>query len=293
MAKSRPLASTGHVATYIPALGRADPRRLGISVAAGEELYQAGDVEAPFTLQSIAKLFALIVALIERGADAVFSKVGMEPTGDPFHSIIKLETVEPTKPLNPMINAGAIAVCDLVPGADAAERIGRILDRVRRICGNPAIEIDRESYLSEKETGHRNRAIAHYLKAAGVLEGDVDMVLDVYFQQCAISVTTADLARAGAVLASRNPDEALVPRWVARQVKAFMVTCGMYNASGEFAIRVGIPAKSGVSGAILACVPERGIGVGVIGPALDPKGNSVAGVHLLEALAAAMDWCMF
>lgn len=293
VAANRPVTASGRVATYIPELGRSDGRLFGVTVAAAGDLCRAGDVERPFTLQSISKIFALIVALLDRGVEGVFAKVGMEPTGDPFNSIVKLETLEPGKPLNPMINAGAIAVCDLVRGADAAERVARILERVRLLCGNPAIAINHAVYRSEQETGHRNRSIAHFLKAVGMLEGDVEMVLDVYFLQCAIETTTADLARAGAALSAGKPNDALVPPDIARLVKTFMVTCGMYNASGEFAIKAGIPAKSGVSGGILATVPGREIGIGVYGPALDETGNSVAGTRLLADLSRVMGWSIF
>jgi len=287
----------GEVARYIPELARQDPHQLGVSVMLldGTEI-TAGDVDTPFTLQSISKVFTLMLAICDNGADAVFERVGKEPTGDPFNSIIKLEMTRPHKPLNPMINAGAIAVCDLIAGRSVEERLERIVDLIQKMSGNRSIRVNEQVYRSEKETAHRNRALAHFLKDTGVLTGDVEETLDLYFRHCAIEATARDVAHMGAVFAAEGRDlrsgDAIVPLDVARICKTFMVTCGMYNASGEFAINVGIPAKSGVAGGILASVPHR-MGIGVYGPALDDKGNSIGGVALLEELSRKWNLSIF
>lgn len=279
----------GKVASYIPELAKEDPRQLGVSVCMPDgSILSAGDADTPFTLQSISKIFTLILALCQNGQQYVFERVGKEPTGDPFNSIIKLETIKPHKPLNPMINAGAIAVAGMIQGKSVEDRLNGLLDMLRKMTGNPDIRINEAVYGSEKKTAARNRALAWFLKDSGVLDGDVEETLDLYFRHCAIEVTTKEVAKLGMVLAADGIDvatgERIFPEEVARICKTFMVTCGMYNASGEFAIDVGIPAKSGVAGGIMATVPKR-MGIGVFGPALDEKGNSVAGVKLLELLA--------
>lgn len=279
----------GAVAAYIPELAKQDSRQLGVSICLPDgTVLTCGDADVPFTLQSISKIFSLIVALCQNGTKHVFSRVGKEPTGDPFNSIIKLETIKPHKPLNPMINAGAIAVAGMIGGSTVEDRLTCILDLLRKMTGNPDIQVNDAVYCSEKRTADRNRALAWFLKDSGILTGDVEETLDLYFRHCAIEVTATEVARMGMVLAADGLDvrtgERLFPQEVARICKTFMVTCGMYNASGEFAIDVGIPAKSGVAGGIMASVPQR-MGIGVFGPALDDKGNSVAGVKLLELLA--------
>ncbi len=283
----------GHVATYIPELKKADPKMAGVALMTARGLFEAGDTRVQFSLQSISKIFSLLVALEQRGAEAVFAKVGSEPTGDSFNSIVKLETSE-QKPLNPMINAGAIAVCSLIPGSSVEERFAHITCLLEQVLGRP-IEIDEAVYSSEKETGHRNRALAYFLKDIGGLEGDVEEVLDLYFRQCSILVDSADLARIGMFLATKGISEAgtpLVSANAVRLVSTFMVTCGMYNGSGEFAIQVGIPAKSGVSGGILGAVPGQ-YGVATFGPALDRKGNSVVGISILKRLSEVLDFSIF
>ncbi|RNB89183.1 glutaminase A [Brevibacillus nitrificans] len=279
----------GKVASYIPELAKEDPCQIGVSVCLPDgTILSAGETDKPFTLQSISKIFSLIVALCQNGQSYVFERVGKEPTGDPFNSIIKLETIKPHRPLNPMINAGAIAVAGMIRGKDVEERLHSVLELLRKMTGNPQIGINEAVYCSEKKTADRNRALAWFLKDSGVLTGDVEETLDLYFRHCSIEVTAKEVARLGMVLAADGMDimtkERVFPAEVARICKTFMVTCGMYNASGEFAIDVGIPAKSGVAGGILATVPNK-MGIGVFGPALDEKGNSVAGVKLLELLS--------
>lgn len=289
----RHYAQDGRVASYIPELKKGDPRLAGVAIMTPTGLFQAGDTRQAFTLQSISKVITLLVALEERGMEAVFAKVGSEPTGDSFNSIVKLETSE-QKPLNPMINAGAIAVCSLIPGSSVEERFSLITGLLEKILDRP-VEIDQAVYESEKETGHRNRALAWFLKDINGLEGDVDEVLDLYFRQCSILVDCADLARIGMFLATKGITEGGIPLISAQSIRlatTFMVTCGMYNASGEFAIQVGIPAKSGVSGGILGVVPAR-YGVATFGPALDKKGNSVVGIRMLRHLSQVLDLSIF
>ncbi|WP_338026281.1 glutaminase A [Cohnella algarum] len=294
---SRKRAAEGKVASYIPELSKMPQSALGIAVLdANGRTASAGDCGIPFTMQSISKVFTLILALMDNGEAAVFDKVGMEPTGDNFNSMLKLELVRPGIPFNPLINAGAIAVSSLIAGADSEEKSSRILSFFRKLAGNPSLELDEDVYRSEAATANLNRSMAYLLKDNGVLEGGVDEVLDVYFRHCSIKVACADIARMALVLAFDGADpltgESLIPRRYVQIAKTFMITCGMYNASGEFAIQVGLPAKSGVSGGILTLVPGR-YGIGVVGPALNRKGNSIAGVHLMETLSREFDWSMF
>lgn len=293
--KHRPAAREGKVAEYIPELAKQDPRQLGVAVVdpAGE-VHAAGDYRTRFTLQSISKLVSLMVALMDHGEEGVFSKVGMEPTGDPFHSLYKLEIADEAKPLNPMINAGAIVVSSLIRGRTVEERAERVIHLVREMADNPDIDMNRAVYRSERDTADRNRALAYFLKGCGVIDG-VEETLDIYFRQCSICVDCIDLARMGLCLAQNGVTlrgKRVIPEDIARLAKTFMVTCGMYNASGEFAIRVGIPAKSGVSGGILALVPGR-MGIGVFGPALDKKGNSITGTRLLEDFSKKLGLSIF
>lgn len=293
VASNKTWTTNGEVATYIPELRKGNPDYLGLSVFGGEGIIQAGDVHVPFTLQSISKVITLMIALRDRGTSAVFSRVGQEPTGDPFNSIVKLETLE-QRPLNPMINAGAIAVCSLITGNSVGERFAKIAELISTVTGNPA-RLNHQVYQSEMATGHRNRALAYFMKDTGVLEGDVEEVLDLYFRQCSIEVSCEDLAKMGLFLANKGAlpnGHHLIPASIARTVTTFMVTCGMYNASGEFAIQVGIPAKSGVAGGILAAVPGQ-LGIGVFGPALDKKGNSIAGVRMLMDLSRELELSIF
>jgi len=294
--KNKVWAKNGKVADYIPKLAEVNKELLGITVVDDEGIYQAGNWDYQFTLQSISKVFSLMLALSDNGYKEVFAKVGMEPTGDPYNSLLKLEIQEPAKPLNPMINAGAIAVTSLIKGNNSQDRFERILDLTRTISGNPQINYNKEVYRSEWETADRNRALAYFLKDIGIIKSDVEEILDVYFKQCSIELNSKDLAQIGYFLAKQGcvigPAHKVVCSELTRIVKTFMVTCGMYDGSGEFAIRVGIPAKSGVSGGILALVPNR-MGVGVFSPALDPKGNSICGVHLLEDLSKDLDLSIF
>lgn len=286
----RAAAPLGHVATYIPELAGANPLHVGVAaVAPGGSEYTAGDVQIPFTLQSISKVLTLMLALMEAGEAAVFDRVGMEPTGDAFNSIVRLETLPEHRPQNPFINAGAIALADLIPGETLEDRLERLLGFVRRLAGNPAITINRKVAHSEWATGHRNRALAYFMKDAGILKRGVEETLKLYFSQCAIEVTCVDLARIAAHLAF--PDGS-IPREVLRTTLAFMTTCGLYDGSGEFAVRVGMAGKSGVGGGILAVSPGRGA-VATFGPALDQRGNSTAGLWMHQCLADRLELSVF
>ncbi|AJY77022.1 glutaminase A [Paenibacillus beijingensis] len=294
---SRQRSSQGKVAAYIPELSKSPIDALGVYILGADGTSaSAGDYNLSFTMQSISKVFTLILALMDNGEEGVFSKVGMEPTGDNFNSMLKLELVQPGIPFNPLINAGAIVISSLISGHSNDEKSSRILNFFRELSGNDTLTYNFDVYRSESATAHLNRSMAYFLLDNGVLQGEVEDVLDVYFRHCAINVTCADLARMALVLAHDGTDPltgaALIPRRYVQIAKTFMITCGMYNASGEFAIQVGLPAKSGVSGGILTMVPGR-YGIGVVGPALNRKGNSIAGVHLLETLSREFDWSLF
>lgn len=276
----------GQVASYIPELANANQFQLGACIITKEgDCYHTGDWRQPFTIQSISKTISLIFALQTAGAEKVFSKVGVEPTGDAFDSIVKLEMKNNGHPLNPMINAGAIATVSCITGE---KRYERLLSLTRKLCRRDNIILDEAVYRSEKATGMRNRSMAYFMQGEHLLEGNVEDALDIYFRMCSLSVTTEDLANYGMVLANDGVDpltgERLVENWILRIVKTLMVTCGMYDGSGEFAINVGIPSKSGVGGGIVSAVEEI-MGIGVFSPGLDTKGNSVGGYRILEYLS--------
>ena len=236
-----------------------------------------------------------MLALLDRGEKYVFSKVGMEPTGDAFNSIRKLETSRMRKPFNPMINAGAIEVSSMIKGKDKIEKFNRVLDFIKLISENPNLEVNEDIYNGEKETGNRNRSMAYFLKGEGLISDDVEDVLDIYFKQCSIEVTAIDVAKIGLFLARGgvlSNGKRIVSEHIATIAKTLMVTCGMYDGSGEFAIKVGIPSKSGVGGGILCTLPNK-MGIGVFGPALDQKGNSIAGIAILEEIAENFKFSIF
>ncbi len=294
---NRKYVNYGQVASYIPQLKNAHRDDLGVCIIDKDNnVYKVGDCETKFTIQSVSKTIILAMALMDNDWIDVFSKVGMEPSGDPFNSIMKLETNDTKKPCNPMINAGAIVTTSLIKGATPQEKEERMLKFFRRLAKNDNIGINYDVYESEKMSGDRNRAMAYLLKNDGFIDGDVEEVLDLYFKQCSLEIDAVDLARIGMNLASYGIDvengERVISERVSRMVKTFMVTCGMYDASGEFAIKVGIPAKSGVGGGIMASVPNR-MGIGVYGPSLDKKGNSVAGVKILEDLSKRLNLNIF
>lgn len=279
----RPLLGSagGKVASYIPALARVSPLQFGIALrtCAGETA-QAGDSAVPFSIQSMSKMFSLTLAI--RSLDeALWDRIGREPSGTPFNSLVQLES-ERGIPRNPFINAGAIAVADrLVSLGDANAELLALLGR---LCGEP-VHIDAEVAQSEADTGFRNTALANFMKGFGTLDNDVATVLDVYFQQCAIAMTCEQVACAAGYLCrdGRHPLAGLPVLSAAqtRRVNALMLTCGTYDAAGEFAFRIGLPCKSGVGGGIVAVVPDR-LTLCVWSPALDATGNSLLGRRALE-----------
>lgn len=295
--EARTYTKTGKVADYIPALSKANPNDLAISIYYPDgTCLSAGDIRKKFTLQSISKVVTLALVLMDKGAEYVFEKVGMEPTGDPFNSIVKLETMKIGKPLNPMINAGALVVTHMIEGNSVHERIERILSFVHELVGHNEVGYNAEVARSEFETAHLNRSLCYFMKQHGVIKEDIEQLMDVYTKQCAIEMNCLDLARMGVIFAmnGRDPNSGkqIITPEVARICKTFMVTCGMYNASGEFAIKVGIPAKSGVSGGIMGAVPGKS-GIGIFGPALNEIGNSIGGIKLLEMLSKKYQLSIF
>jgi glutaminase len=282
--------SSGAVADYIPPLALADPDSFGIAVTTTEgHSYEVGDSRVSFTIQSMSKPFTYGLALQDRGFEAVDGKVGVEPSGEAFNSI----SLAPGsgRPLNPMINAGAITSTSLVAGSSAAEREGRVVDFYGRFAGR-SLQVDMEVYESERDTGHRNRAIGHMLRAFGVLEDDPDEALDLYFRQCSVSVTCRDLSLMAGTLANGgvNPltGDRVLERDLVDRVLSVMTTCGMYDSAGEWVVDVGMPAKSGVGGGVLAVLPGQ-LGIAVFSPPLDPHGNSVRGVEVCRQISTDLN----
>jgi glutaminase len=276
----------GEVATYIPELGTADPNDFGIAMttASGEQFF-TGTTDKEFTIQSISKPFTYGMALELYGYNHVSRYVGVEPSGDAFNSIL-LEN-ETNRPFNPMVNAGAIATTGLLYRQYKDETIDRILDKMSKAAGRP-LSIDQSVYESESRTGHRNRAIGHLLLNFEKVPEDIEEVLDVYFKQCSILVNSKDLSVMGASLANlgTNPitgDEVYMMDRV-KKMLSIMLTCGMYDYSGEWAYNVGIPAKSGVSGGVMAVV-NRQLGIATYSPKLDKRGNSCRGIEVCVELA--------
>jgi len=280
----------GEVASYIPELATVEPDRFGLSLATLDgHTYRAGDAEVAFTIQSISKPFVYGLALDDHGVEHVLQRVGVEPSGDAFNSIVMDE--RHNRPLNPMVNAGAIACAAMVKGDDLAERRQRVLDTFARYAGR-SLGIDWAVAESERRTGHRNRAIAYLELSTGMIDEPVEEHLDLYFEQCSILVTAEDLAMMAATLANggvnpRTGVRALKAENVAR-VLSVMATCGMYDWSGEWMYRIGLPAKSGVGGGIIAVLPGQ-MGLGTFSPRLDEFGNSIRGVQACEAVADTLN----
>lgn len=286
----------GTVASYIPELARVDPGAFGLAVIdADGRVAVGGDADVPFSIQSISKVFTLALALGMVG-DRLWQRVGREPSGNPFNSILQLER-ENGIPRNPFINAGAIAVTDIILSRhQPREALGEILRFMQALAEDATVTIDHSVAGSEKRTGFRNAALANYMKSFGVIDNPVEHVLGVYFHHCAIAMSCRQLAMAGRCLAhsGRNPSTGLsiISPERARRINAIMLTCGHYDGSGEFAYRVGLPGKSGVGGGILAIAPGKA-SVAVWSPGLDPAGNSHLGREALERLAKRMGWSIF
>ena len=286
------LGRAGQVANYIPALARVPPAQFGIALRTcdGHEAH-AGDSTTPFSIQSISKLFALTLGMRELG-EALWERIGREPSGNPFNSLVQLEA-EQGIPRNPFINAGALAVTDrLVSLFDAKARMLALLSD---LCGDP-VGFDEEVAASEAATGFRNVALANFMKSFGRIDNDVGAVLDAYFHHCAVRMSCLQLARASVFLCRDgvhpSTGEQILTEKQARRVNALMLTCGTYDAAGEFAFRIGLPCKSGVGGGIVAVVPDR-LALCVWSPALEPSGNSLLGMKALELFAAKTGMSIF
>jgi glutaminase len=276
----------GEVATYIPELAKANPEWFGICLATTDgRIYEVGDTRQLFTIQSISKPLTYGLALEDRGRDAVLAKIGVEPTGDAFNSISLAP--ETGCPLNPMINAGAIAAASLVAGYSQDDKLNRLLGVYSLYAGRP-LSVDAAVYESERTTGHRNRAIGYMLRNFGILNEDPEPALDLYFRQCSVSVDCRDLGVMAATLANGgiNPltGERAVQAEYVEDVLSVMTTCGMYDYAGEWVYQVGMPAKSGVAGGVLVVLPGQ-LGIGVFSPRLDFRGNSVRGVRVCTDLS--------
>ncbi len=279
----------GAVASYIPELAKADPAHFGIALATADgQVYEVGQSSQRFTMQSVSKPLVYGAALEDNGQARVLQAVGVEPSGEAFNSI----SLEPGsgRPLNPMINAGAIAVASLIRGATQADKLARVVGALSAYAGRP-LEIDQAVFHSERDTGHRNRAIGHMLRSYGIVGTDPEPALELYFQQCSLLVDCRDLALMAATLANGGVNPLTRQRAVQSEhissMLSVMATCGIYDFTGEWVFRVGLPAKSGVGGGIMAVLPGQ-LGIGVFSPLLDERGNSVRGVKVCEAISAEL-----
>jgi len=286
----RPHLRTGGVSNYLPQLAESRVDDFAVALEMGsDEPVSTGDAGAVFTVQSVVKVFTLLLALRDRGEEYVFERVGREQTVGAFNSF---ETFGRSTgyPANPFVNSGALAVVDMLEGGDAETRVSRVLELIRTLSDNPAIDVNLDVAAAEFASADRNRAICYFLRSCGLVTAEVEDLLWAYCQMCAIQVTVADLARAGGFLARDSqiaslPD--LPPLRDVHGVRRLMLTTGMYVSSGWYSYAVGIPAKCGVSGAMLGIVPGLG-GIGVYGPALDDASNSIGGIRMMEALSTAL-----
>jgi glutaminase len=286
----------GRVADYIPALGGVSPRHFGMAIALADgSVHVAGDADTSFSIQSISKVFSLTLTLGAVG-DALWQRVGREPSGSAFNSIVQLES-EHGIPRNPFLNAGAIVMSDILLGRhEPREAIGQFLHFVRSLAADEGIAIDEDVARGEAQTGFRNMALANYMRAFGNIIHPVDRVLGLYFHQCALAMSCRQLALAGRYLMAggRNPatGRSVISPQRARRINALMLTCGHYDGSGEFAFRTGLPGKSGVGGGILAIAPGKA-SIAVWSPGLNERGNSQLGTLALERLVHKTNWSVF
>ncbi|MBC7427397.1 MAG: glutaminase A [Bacteriovorax sp.] len=292
--KYRPLSS-GAPASYIPELAKADPSQFAIAVVTCDgKVFQAGDVSHKFTLQSASKPFVYGMALEEHGREFMRSRVGVEPSGEAFNSIVELEKYT-HRPYNPMINSGAIAVSSFIKDTKNMKRLDRILELFSDYTGH-AVTIDEDVFMSEKQTAHRNRSIAHLLRHFEIIGDDIEESLDLYFKQCSVLVNTTDLAMMAATLANGgaqpNTKKVLVKKEHVPDILSLMFTCGMYDSAGEWAYTVGLPAKSGVSGGLLTVVPGK-MGIATYSPLIDQQGHSIRGVHAVRDLVEQFNLNIF
>lgn len=289
---------TGQVADYIPALAEVDSKQLGMAIydLDTKQLIEGGDADVRFAIESMSKVPVLLLAIKDNGIEKVFQTINTEPTGFAFNSIMNMEINHRKHPMNPFVNAGAIATTSLIAGKDADEKFERILSFMKEICDDPNITLNEEIYHSESRTGDINRSLAYYMKGNQMIEGDVPEILDAYFRQCSLNVTATGIAKLAAVLANKGiapwGGKQIITEESATIVKSIMTTAGLYDESGEFSVHVGVPAKSGVGGGLMAAVPNR-YGIGVFSPALDPFGNSAAGIQLLKDVVKELDADIF
>lgn len=293
---NRHWAKQGKVANYIPALAKANLDNIGVCIADIDgNIHKAGDFSEKFTIQSISKVISLMLAIMDNGEEEVFNKVGYEPIDEPFNTLYKLDFPHVSKPSNPMINSGAIVTTSLIRG-EGDEKFKRLLELIRLITENPNISYSEEVYLSEKATGHKNRALAYMMKSKGLIKGDVEEILDIYFKQCSIEVTSIDIAKIGLFIANKcklpNTEKTTCDGRISSIITAIMTTSGMYDFSGEYAATVGIPSKSGVGGGIMGVIPKK-MGIGIFSPALDEHGNSIVGYGIMKDLSKELDLNIF
>lgn len=300
-ARYRPTPQDRVVRYYTPGRGYHGPepgqdhQEFGISLASLDgEVYCSGLCDVRFPMQSISKVFTYLLALEDHGREHVLTRVGVDPSGDSYRSIVFDERAR--RPYNPMVNAGALATADLVLGADPAEKLERVLELMRRHAGNDSLAVDWDVFELEMQIADRNRAIAYLMRSEGMLEGDPEDALALYLQQCSVPVTCQDLAIMAATLANggvnpRTGERACTRRYV-RDVLTVLYTCGMYDFAGQWAYEVGVPAKSGVSGGILAPIPSK-LGLAVFSPGLDEHGNSIRGVHVCREISLRLGLHIF
>lgn len=287
----------GQVATYIPALAEVDPYQLGVCLynVSDDKLDCAGAADVRFAIESVSKVISLLYAIECLGLKAVEDCIGTRQTGFAFDTILNMEITKEDKPANPFVNSGAILISSLIEEQDQQSPFDQILDFTRQICNDPQITLDEDIYQSELRTGDRNRSLAYYLKAREILTNDVTTSLETYFKQCSMMVTCRDLANLGAVLANDGiapwNNERMISSDAATYVKSVMMTTGLYNESGTYSVKIGVPTKSGVGGGLVAAAPNYGIGI--FSPSLDQAGNSVAGLALLEQLSKELDLGIF
>lgn len=291
--------SEGSTANYIPELAKANKDHFALSVVTVDgQTFEVGNFEQPFTLQSISKPFVYGLALELRGKEKILSKVGVEPTGEAFNSIIELEKSS-HRPYNPMINSGAIAICSLIDGKNIDTRLKKVMNLFERLSGKP-LEIDEQVFLSEKSTAHRNRAITHLLANFDIIEEkserSIEELLDLYFKQCSILVDTRNLAQMAATLANGGvqplTSERIYSTDFNRDILSLMFTCGMYDTAGDWAYSVGVPAKSGVSGGLIAVVPGK-LGIAAYSPLIDHHGHSIKAERAIKEFAKTLSLSIF
>ena len=288
---------SGSLADYIPELSKANKRDVGFYLidSDGNEI-KYGEWNKRFTMQSVSKVITLIFAIKHIGESKVFNHIGMEQTADAFNSITKLETTGTGKPLNPLINAGAIATTSLIYDKFGSISMHKLIEFMQDMTNDEHIQYNKDVFLSERSTGHINRSLAYFQKGHGNINGDVNEVLDIYFKMCSLSINCEILGKIGLILAHDgiNPITGVefFSKRTAKITKAIMTTCGLYDNSGSFAVKVGLPSKSGVGGGIMSCSKNK-VGIGTFGPSLDKHGNSIAGTLMLEYISEELDLNIF